>query len=120
MKIKTVRDPRRNRHGGVNVTVEFEGERGSFPYTVEPGSDLEQKVLEGKFGAISPLPEPITKPYDILRREELAPLDGEGMDAMRKAIIDLMAAANLQPAGEFAAYMDKVNAIKARHPKDGG
>lgn len=55
--------------------------------------------------------------YKDLRRAELAPLDGEGMDAMRKAIESLadFLVTDLPP--EYQAYVSKVEAIKTKHPK---
>lgn len=53
--------------------------------------------------------------YDRARREEFAALDGEGMDSMRKALVALTAG---QPVpGEFAEYISKIEAVKAKYPK---
>jgi len=56
--------------------------------------------------------------YKDLRRAELSPLDGEGMDAMRKALTQIYSALDyLAPPEELEEYLNKVDQIKARHPK---
>ena len=60
-------------------------------------------------------PSPTQKPYTDLRREELAQLDGDGMDAIRKAVQAL--ADGLPLPAEFSTYMGKVAAVKAKYPK---
>lgn len=53
--------------------------------------------------------------YKDQRRSLLMTLDGDGMDAMRKALIAL---ANGDPLpAEFTEYLSKVEAIKASIPK---
>ena len=53
--------------------------------------------------------------YKDDRKAELAPLDGDGMDAMRKAISAL--SAGEQVPQEFTDYMAKVAAIKQKYTK---
>jgi len=53
--------------------------------------------------------------YKYKREAEFVQLDGEGMDAVRKAIVAL---ANGQPVPvEYTEYQAKVDAIKAANPK---
>lgn len=53
--------------------------------------------------------------YKDDRKSEFISLDGEGMDAIRKAIT---AISNNEPVPEeFTLYMDKVNEIKNKYPK---
>lgn len=53
--------------------------------------------------------------YKDDRRTKLIQIDGEGMDAIRKAIV-AFAAGDPVPE-EFTAYQAKVDAIKAEYPK---
>lgn len=55
--------------------------------------------------------------YKDDRRKAFAKLDGEGMDAMRKALEALYAVSSAVPPTEYQEYMDKVAEIKEAHPK---
>jgi hypothetical protein len=56
--------------------------------------------------------------YKDLRQAALIPLDGEGMDAMRKALTQIYSALDyLAPPVELEEYFGKVEAIKTKHPK---
>lgn len=59
----------------------------------------------------------IANQYKRERAVELRSLDGDGMDAMRKAIVALAAGQGVQLPAEFNDYLAKVDAIKAAHPK---
>lgn len=59
-----------------------------------------------------------TTEYKRKREAELAPLDGDGMDAIRKEIADIRAGQPESP--EYADYRQKVQAIKDKHPKPEG
>lgn len=49
------------------------------------------------------------------RREELSSLDGDGLDAIRKAISAISSGGSLPE--EYIAYASKVSAIKSKHQK---
>ena len=55
--------------------------------------------------------------YKDDRRKELAPLDGEGLDAIRKSIDSLAAFLVVDLPVEFEQYMADVTAIKTKFPK---
>lgn len=55
--------------------------------------------------------------YEEMRRIKFEPLDGEGMDAMRKELQALRAAVGGEPDEAVKTYFDKISAIKALHPK---
>lgn len=87
---------------------------------------LETNVMTGETKKIPLTPEEIAEinarpatviPYTEKRRDELVALDGDGMDAMRKAVVDILAALNLPQSAELSAYLDKVRTIKERYPK---
>jgi hypothetical protein len=86
-------------------------------YLLTPEEITERQAEEEAFLAKKQKYEAEEK-YKDLRRAELAPLDGEGMDAIRKAITAL--AANSPVPAEFTAYTAKVEAIKAKYQKPKG
>lgn len=52
------------------------------------------------------------------RRAEYGVIDGEGLEAMRKALVQIYGALDyLAPPPELSEYLDKVDAIKLKHPK---
>lgn len=55
--------------------------------------------------------------YKDKRRIKISSLDGEGMDAMRKAIAQLYSDANKVPPVELTEYLTKVETIKSENPK---
>lgn len=59
--------------------------------------------------------KPRERSYADKRRAELSPLDGEGMDAIRKEIAAIRAG---EPeTDDYRAYREKVLEIKNKHPK---
>lgn len=56
--------------------------------------------------------------YKRNRQSELKALDGEGMDAMRKAIEEIYEKSNAPFPPEYEEYRNKVYEVKSRHPKE--
>jgi len=77
--------------------------------------EIEERQAEEVFYAARKQKYEVEQKYADQRKEKLAPIDGEGMDAMRKAI-EALAAGRPVPQ-EFDEYITKVEAIKQQYPK---
>ncbi len=85
---------------------------GNVPMTAE---EIAQRQAEEAAWAAKQAQYEAEQKYKDLRKAEMMPLDGDGMDAVRKAIDAL---ANGEPLPqEYVDYRNQIEAIKAKYPK---
>lgn len=85
------------------------------PTRLESGN---KRFLRDEDHVVARPSDPELDGYAVRREMAFKNIDGEGMDAMRKALEKLYAEAEyLVPPVEFEEYMAKVDAIKDANPK---